>query len=46
MPGMTAEDYVSRVPQLSPPHCPEILNETLSMKFLVSQELGRQRGQS
>jgi len=32
MPGKTTEDYVSRVPQLNPPHCPEILNETLCWK--------------
>jgi hypothetical protein len=36
MPGKTAEDYIARVPQLKPPHCPEILNETLSLKLLIS----------
>jgi len=33
MSGKTAEDYVSRVAQLNPPHCPEILNETLYGTF-------------
>jgi len=43
MPGKTAEDYLSRVPQLKPPHCPEILNETLSMELLISGTWKTQR---
>jgi len=43
MPGKTAEDYVSRVPQLKPPHCPDILNKTLSMELLVSGPWKTQR---
>jgi hypothetical protein len=36
MPRKTVEDYVSRGPQLKPPHCPKILNETLSLELLIS----------
>ena len=43
MPGKTAEDYASRVPQLKPPQCPKILNETLAMGLLVSGTWKTQR---
>jgi hypothetical protein len=43
MPGKTAEDHVSRVPQLKPTQCSEILNETLSMELLISGTWKTQR---